>query len=367
MPPATQDGAPWAAALRPGWGALGAAVAVGIALAFYAGAPFHPAARLSQLPTTWAMAVLQFGLPLVLALRVADSAVERGRSALLAYGAVVPLVIAVGGFVIWRPFWPWLPPWGYASQPPSLLQCFGEGSRLWLPITLGVVAYAHWRQEQRSQRRIAQRRLLQARRQQQMQAAQLLALQARVEPQLLFDTLQRVTALAGTDPAAAEALLDELIALLRAMPPEPDRAGSTVEREFALVRAYARVTGCAALLPPALVLSSTADAAHATLAPMVLLPLLRALASSGSTAWRVSAELAPDAAAGLRLTLRAQPPASHEALAALRGLSGAAQAQAQVHLAAVHGAAARIAWIDTGEDSHWRIDIPNSHAASTDR
>lgn len=367
LPPRRADSAPWAAALQPGWEALAAAVAAGVALAFYGGAPFHPSARLSQLPATWVMAVLQFGLPLVLALRVADGAVERGRSALLAYGAVVPLVILLGAFVIWRPFWPWLPPWGYASRPPRLIECFGEGSRLWLPITLGVVAHAHWRQAQRSQRRIAQRRLQQAQRQQRMQAAQLLAPQARVEPQLLFDTLQRVTALAGTDPAAAEALLDELIALLRAMLPEPDHPGSTVEREFALVQAYARVTGSSALLAPALVLNSTADAARATLAPMVLLPLLRALAAAGPAAWQVNAELAPDAAAGLRLTLRARPPASLAALASLRGLAPAVQAQAQPHLAAVHGAGALIALVDTGKDPHWRIDIPNTHAASADR
>ena len=361
------DGAPWAAALQPGWGALGAAVAVGIALAFYSGAPLHPSARLSQLPAAWTMAVLQFGLPLVLALRVADHAVERGRSALLAYGAVLPLVILVGAFVIWRPFWPWLPPWGYSTRPPSLLECFGEGSRLWLPITLGVVAYAHWRQAQRSQRRIAQRRLQRAQRHQQMQAAQLLALQARVEPQLLFETLQHVTRLADTDPAAAEALLDDLIALLRAMLPESDQPGSTVEREFALVRAYARVTGDTALLPPGLVLNSTPDAGRTTLAPMVLLPLLRALAPAGSAAWQVDAELTPAAAPGLQLRLRARPPASPGALAALRRVAGPVQAQAQAHLVAVHGAGARIALVDTDADTHWLIDIPNTHAASPDR
>lgn len=367
LPPGLAAGSPWTAALQPGWGALAAAVAVGVTLAFYAGAPFHPSARLSQLPAAWTMAVLQFGLPLVLALRLADLAVERGRSPVLAYGAVIPLVIFVGAFVIWRPFWPWLPPWVYTTRPPSLLECFGEGSRLWLPITLGVVAYAHWRQAQRSQRRIAQRRLQQAQRHQQMQAAQLLALQARVEPQLLFDTLQRITRLADTDPAAAEALLGELIALLRAMLPEPDSPGSTVEREFALVRAYAKVTGDAALLPPALALSSTPDAARATLAPMVLLPLLRALTPAGAAAWQVSAELTPTAAPGLRLTLRARAPASPEALAALRAVDDAVPAQLQAHLAAVHGSDASIALTGTGVDTHWLIDIPNTHAASPDR
>jgi len=363
-PPARPTGhAPWARVLRPGRGALAAAAAVGIALAVYGGAPLHPMASLEQLPATWAMAVLQFGLPLVLALRAADAAVERGHAPLPVYGAVVPLVILVGAFLVWRPFWPWLPPWGYAGQPPSLLQCFGEGSRLWLPVTLGVVAYANWRQAQRSQRRIAQRRLQQARRHRQMQAAQLLALQARVEPQLLFDTLQRVTDLAGTDPAAAEALLDELIALLRAMLPEPDRPGSTVEREFALVQAYARLTGDAALLPPLLVLNSPPDAAHATLAPMVLLPLLRALAPAASAGWRVDAELTPQ----LRLTLRAQPPACAGAPTALHSLAAGVREQALAHLVAVHGTGVRIAWVDTDTAPHWLIDIPDTHAASPDR
>jgi hypothetical protein len=241
---------------------------------------------------------------------------------------------------------------------------------LWLPVTLGVVAYAHWRQQQRSQRRIAQRRLQQAQRRQQVQAAQLLALQARLEPQLLFDTLERVARLAESDAGAAEALLAELIALLRAMLPEPDRPGSTVEREFALVRAYARVTGDATLLPPALELRSTPEAAHATLAPLVLLPLLRALARASPGPWQVMANGAPDGRPGLRLSLGEQTetaPACSTALAALRGLAGDVQAQARAHLAAVHGAAARMTLIDTGLDPHWLIDIPPDHGTGPDR
>lgn len=54
----------------------------------------------------------------------------------------------------------------------------------------------------------------------QQTSLRLSALQARVEPHFLFNTLASVRALVGTDPAAAEAMLDAITAYLRASIPQ---------------------------------------------------------------------------------------------------------------------------------------------------
>ena len=108
---------------------------------------------------------------------------------------------------------------------------------------------------------------------QQLQVQRLQTLQARVEPQLLFDTLRRVLDRVPVDAAAADALLADLIALLRAMLPSrsggPSMGMSDGQREFALLRSWAIVSGGA---PPHLVMAD--DTARAPIAPMLVLPTI---------------------------------------------------------------------------------------------
>ena len=58
--------------------------------------------------------------------------------------------------------------------------------------------------------------------------AQLQAMQARVDPQMFFDTLDTVQRLYTSDPRRAEGLLDELIVFLRAALPRLRTASSTL-------------------------------------------------------------------------------------------------------------------------------------------
>jgi LytS/YehU family sensor histidine kinase len=67
------------------------------------------------------------------------------------------------------------------------------------------------------------------------------ALQARLDPQVLFDTLDKVGGLYRTRPIAAEQLLDSLIDYLRLVLPHLKEAESTLDREIGLALAYARV------------------------------------------------------------------------------------------------------------------------------
>ena len=68
--------------------------------------------------------------------------------------------------------------------------------------------------------------------------SRLQAMQARVEPQFLFNTLAQVRDLYRADAALGERMLDELIAYLRAAMPKMRDTSSTVGQEIELVRAY---------------------------------------------------------------------------------------------------------------------------------
>jgi hypothetical protein len=68
--------------------------------------------------------------------------------------------------------------------------------------------------------------------------ARLRLLQAQVQPHFLFNTLANVRALVRAGSPQAPAVLDSLIAYLRASVPHVDAASTTLGQELALVRAY---------------------------------------------------------------------------------------------------------------------------------
>ncbi len=70
--------------------------------------------------------------------------------------------------------------------------------------------------------------------------ARLLALQSRMRPHFLFNSLNSVLALIRRDPARAEAMLEDLAELYRALLAEP-RAAVPLAEELALARAYLAV------------------------------------------------------------------------------------------------------------------------------
>jgi len=68
--------------------------------------------------------------------------------------------------------------------------------------------------------------------------ARLRLLQAQVQPHFLFNTLANVRALVNAGSPRASAVLDSLIAYLRAAVPHLDEAATTLGQELMLVRAY---------------------------------------------------------------------------------------------------------------------------------
>lgn len=113
--------------------------------------------------------------------------------------------------------------------------------------------------------REARRRLVQGR---------LQAVQAHIDPQLLFEMLEAVRRSYEVDAARAERLLDELIAFLRAALPRLGAASSSVPREAELARLYVRLQALTGTTDFSLAIDVTTEAMHARFPPGVLLPLL---------------------------------------------------------------------------------------------
>ena len=80
-----------------------------------------------------------------------------------------------------------------------------------------------------------------ARSEQQMDEARLQMLQAQIEPHFLFNTLAHVRRLYQTDPAAGEAMLQNLMRYLAAALPHMRAAQSTLGREVELTRSYLEI------------------------------------------------------------------------------------------------------------------------------
>lgn len=145
--------------------------------------------------------------------------------------------------------------------------------------------------------RHARRRIVQARLQE---------VQARVDPQLLFDMLDTARRLYDQDAARAEHFLDELIAFLRAALPRLRTASSSLLREVELARAFVRLHALAGASGLGMTIDVARDARHARFPPGVLLPLLDTTVGSGTGTCRLTAVHSSDECR-LALALDAAP------------------------------------------------------------
>jgi len=300
--------------------------------------------------------IVQFGLPYVFLLRVADRAVADGVGRGVAYGTATLGMIVIGVWVIGPILSPWIGGDADWNSDDDVALAIGQ----LLPFSLASVAYAAWRAAQDTLARTLAADMGRADQERLVQSARLLALQARVEPQFLFDTLARVRRGLDSSVDAAERMLGDLIALLRAIQPQAGATSSTVQREFELVQAYARASESAALQPPRLTLHAEPDVFPARLAPLVLLPVLRALAGDAPQAqWQVGA-----ARVGERLRIGVTPGTAEAlALTALTVLDAATYAD---RLRAVHGPDARLRVESGGAAPALLIDVPCLLTKQTD-
>ena len=229
------------------------------------------------------------GLSIVFCVLVADEAFDDGVPPLRAYGSSVLAFSTAAPALDWflSGHFGW-----YRLEPLSILWWFQvflfQGG-------LGVSIYAYWRVTQRTMRQTRAVETERARNQQRVQSAKLLALQSRVEPQMLFDTLGRVANLHVNEPLAADALLEGLIAFLRSLQPRTAAVSSTVEREFALVEAWVRVMSGIDRGVGRVQLKMEPAARSVSIAPMHILPMVRAvmvLPHAARAQWVLNARVA---------------------------------------------------------------------------
>jgi LytS/YehU family sensor histidine kinase len=100
------------------------------------------------------------------------------------------------------------------------------------------------------------------------------AMQARVEPQFLFNTLAQVKRLYEQDPRLAERMLGDLIAYLHAAMPHMRDTSSTLAQEIDLARAYLDIVKVRLGDRLAFDIESPQGAADTRMPPMMLLPLI---------------------------------------------------------------------------------------------
>ncbi|MFO1305550.1 MAG: histidine kinase [Burkholderiales bacterium] len=151
---------------------------------------------------------------------------------------------------------------------------------------------------------LARARLDRARERRKAVESQLRALQGKVDPSLLFETLDDIEQACEWDPDRADLVLERLIAFLRAALPSTEDAATTVAQEVALVRAFLAL---AEARNERIEHAAECDEGvqDAPIAPMLLTPLVaqavRALRESGG---HVSVRIASDGRE-LRITVTA--------------------------------------------------------------
>lgn len=174
--------------------------------------------------------------------------------------------------------------------------------------------------------------------------ARLQAMQARIDPQLLFDMLDAVRRAYEVDLERAERLLDELAAYLRTALPRLRSESSSVAREAQLAHAGAQLRMLAGTAGVAVRLDIASDVAGARFPPGVLSPLLdQAAGGRGGACLLVARRDAGDCL--LTLTLPALPLES-------------VVARVRASLSELYGAAAKLTVGGTRGVVHATIKVP---------
>lgn len=127
--------------------------------------------------------------------------------------------------------------------PPKSMEEAGGMLRMCLVVGMLAAAsmiYFYWSRERLAflQRQMALDALQREEAEKQLVRAQLMALQAQIEPHFLFNSLAHLDGLIATDPPAARRLLQCLIGFLRRSLAHTRAEQCTLQQEFALLRSY---------------------------------------------------------------------------------------------------------------------------------
>jgi hypothetical protein len=266
---------------RLSWRSIAIAIALSLAFGIYAG---WPDSRSDAIVMSMAVAIpacAAIAFSMLIATVVADEWVDRHGHQLAAYACAVVSAAAVAALVQW-PLQEIHPPGDDPWSPPDVRMVHTKflffESLIWGSVI--VLVYVNRRNALRSAARMTAARASRVGMQHRLLESQLQALQARVEPHFLFDSLARVRELYERDPDDGSRALGDLIDYLRAALPHLREPTATVRDEVDLVSAYVAVVS--ARLDDRLVCSVDLSPATASarMPGMVLLPLVSFLLSA---------------------------------------------------------------------------------------
>ncbi len=222
---------------------------------------------------------------LLLALAVADQAVDRGARRLTSYSAAV-VIAAIGGVLVATAHSHLL--WDAILQPNAIFRK-KMSINPWVVYTRHVYQVIEWmlvgglatyvyvdrRDARRMVARLHEAGLRHSAQAKSMFESELQTLQARVEPGFLFQTLSQVRDLYEIDARAADSVLDELIIYLRAAMPRMRDTAAVLAQELELARSWLAIVDSRRVL--AVTVECDTAAASARIPSMLLLPLTSAM------------------------------------------------------------------------------------------
>jgi len=215
---------------------------------------------------------------LMLALVIADRAVDRGAARLPTYTLAI-VSGCVAGTALWTlvavllSFNAFYPPLERLLH--RLVWLLFYNLSMWVMVGASIgFLYAEVRRARQTRARLAAAELERVRESNAAVESRLAAMQARVEPQFLFDTLWRIEGLYATDAPRADQMLDDLITYLRAAMPRMRETSSTVGTEVDLARSYLAIIARREEAAPGWTIEAEDGLAEAHLPPMLLLPLI---------------------------------------------------------------------------------------------
>ena len=156
--------------------------------------------------------------------------------------AVAAVAGSIGGVLAWQAIVHWVlrEQFGlwvlrdFVGQPVNMVGI--ALYHVWLMLLFGGLAVAVYSSRQRHARMLAILRAAELSRetsQRRLADAKLAALQARIDPEFVFQTLTKLEQLYAADPPGADRLLEELIGFLRSAIADIRAAGATLARPFA--------------------------------------------------------------------------------------------------------------------------------------
>ncbi len=209
---------------------------------------------------------------------VADEMVKRGASRWPTYAQAIIAGCVVGAFVQWQ-LHAWL---GVRTTS----EIFGRSRDaivmqplvvffeylIWGSII--VFVYVNRCSEMLAAARMSVAHVERAQTQRRTLESRLQALQARIEPQFLFNALARMRDLYEESPARGSRMLEDLIVYLRAALPQLRDSTSTLEKELKLLAAYVSILRASSTAGVDFVIDARPTALAARVPAMILLPLV---------------------------------------------------------------------------------------------